>query len=212
MCGIIGYLGSKNAKDIIIRGLKRLEYRGYDSVGIAIFQDDVINSVKCSGQVADLEKKIKDNIFQGTVGIGHTRWATHGPPNTINAHPHASSDNSIYLIHNGVIENYKALKEFLLNEGVEFKSETDSEVLVQLISYIYKNQKVTFEEAVKLSLSKAVGAYGIIVMNIENKDELIAARKGSPVVIGIGKDEYFISSDASSIIEHTKNILYLDEN
>jgi len=212
MCGIIGYLGSKNAKDIIIKGLKRLEYRGYDSVGIAVFEDDTINSIKCSGKVVDLEKEINDNIFQGTVGIGHTRWATHGPPNEINAHPHASSDNSIYLIHNGVIENYKALKEFLLNEDVEFKSDTDSEVLVQLISYIYKKQKVTFEEAVKLSLSKAVGAYGIIVMNRDNKNELIAARKGSPVVIGIGKDEYFISSDASSIIEHTKNILYLDEN
>ena len=192
MCGIIGYLGSKNAKDIIIKGLKRLEYRGYDSVGIAVFEDDTINSIKCSGKVVDLEKEINDNIFQGTVGIGHTRWATHGPPNEINAHPHASSDNSIYLIHNGVIENYKALKEFLLNEGVEFKSDTDSEVLVQLISYIYKKQKVTFEEAGKLSLSKAVGAYGIIVMNRDNKNELIAARKGSPVVIGIGKDEYFI--------------------
>ncbi|MDC0145575.1 glutamine--fructose-6-phosphate transaminase (isomerizing) [bacterium] len=212
MCGIIGYSGSKNAKDIIIKGLKRLEYRGYDSVGIATFEEDVINSSKCSGKVVDLEKKVDNDSFLGSVGIGHTRWATHGAPNKINAHPHISSDGKIYLIHNGVIENYKALKEFLLNEGVTFKSETDTEVLVQLISYIYQNKNVSFKESVKLSLSKAIGAYGVIVMNEDNKNELIAARKGSPVVIGIGENEYFISSDTSSIIEHTKNILYLDEN
>ena len=212
MCGIIGYVGPQNAKDIIIKGLKRLEYRGYDSVGLATFEKNKINSIKCAGKVHDLEQKIDTSKFIGTSGIGHTRWATHGEPNSINAHPHVSNDGKIHLIHNGVIENYKSLKEFLIGENVKFTSDTDTEVLVQLISYIYNNEDVSFEEAVKLSLSKAVGAYGIIVMNSENKNELIAARKGSPVVIGINDKEYFISSDTSSIIEHTKNILYLDEN
>ena len=212
MCGIIGYIGSQNAKDVIIKGLKRLEYRGYDSVGLATFEKNKINSIKCSGKVDDLKNKIDDSSFLGTAGIGHTRWATHGEPSSINAHPHSSQDGKIHLIHNGVIENYKSLKKFLLSEDIKFNSETDSEVLVQLISYIYNNEKVSFIEAVKLALTKAVGAYGIIVINSENKNELIAARKGSPVVIGINKDEYFVSSDTSSIIEHTKNILYLDEN
>ena len=212
MCGIIGYVGPQNAKDIIIKGLKRLEYRGYDSVGLATFEKNKINSIKCAGKVHDLEQKIDNSKFVGTSGIGHTRWATHGEPNSINAHPHISNDGKIHLIHNGVIENYKSLKEFLIGEKVKFSSDTDTEVLVQLISYIYNNEDISFEEAVKLSLSKAVGAYGIIVMNSENKNELIAARKGSPVVIGINDNEYFISSDTSSIIEHTKNILYLDEN
>ena len=212
MCGIIGYVGPQNAKDIIIKGLKRLEYRGYDSVGLATFEKNKINSVKCAGKVHDLEQEIDSLKFIGTSGIGHTRWATHGEPSSVNAHPHISNDGKIHLIHNGVIENYKSLKEFLISENVKFTSDTDTEVLVQLISYIYNNEDVSFEEAVKLSLSKAVGAYGIIVMNSENKNELIAARKGSPVVIGINDNEYFISSDTSSIIEHTKNILYLDEN
>ena len=212
MCGIIGYVGPQNAKDIIIKGLKRLEYRGYDSVGLATFEKNKINSIKCAGKVHDLEQKIDNSKFVGTSGIGHTRWATHGEPNSVNAHPHISNDGKIHLIHNGVIENYKSLKEFLIGEKVKFSSDTDTEVLVQLISYIYNNEDISFEEAVKLSLSKAVGAYGIIVMNSENKNELIAARKGSPVVIGINDNEYFISSDTSSIIEHTKNILYLDEN
>ena len=212
MCGIIGYIGQKNAQEIIINGLKRLEYRGYDSVGIATFNKDKISSIKCAGKVLDLEKEIDADKLVGTIGIGHTRWATHGQPNKINAHPHISSDKKIYLIHNGVIENYKSLKKFLINKDVVFQSETDTEVLVQLISYIYKNEKLSFEESVKLALSKAVGAYGIIVMHEDSPNELIAARKGSPVVIGIGDDEYFVSSDASSIIEHTKNILYLDEN
>ncbi len=212
MCGIIGYIGSQNAKDVIIKGLKRLEYRGYDSVGLATFEKKRINSIKCAGKVNDLEKKINNSSFLGTVGIGHTRWATHGEPNSVNAHPHSSQDGKIHLIHNGVIENYKSLKEFLLSENVKFNSETDSEVLAQLISYIYNNENVGFVEAVKLALTKAIGAYGIIVMNSENKNELVAARKGSPVVIGINDNEYFISSDTSSIIEHTKNILYLDEN
>ena len=212
MCGIIGYIGYKNAQEIIINGLKRLEYRGYDSAGIATFDGTDIASIKCAGKVSDLEKEINSNQLIGSIGIGHTRWATHGRPNKINSHPHVSSDGKIYLIHNGVIENYKSLKEFLISKSVIFKSETDTEVLAQLISYVYKKQNLSFEEAVKLALSKVVGAYGIIVINKDNPNELIAARKGSPVVIGIGENEHFISSDASSIIEHTKNILYLDEN
>ena len=212
MCGIIGYIGNKNATEIIIGGLKKLEYRGYDSVGVAVFENGNISSIKSAGKVSDLEKKIDNNYLKGTVGIGHTRWATHGPPNLVNAHPHSSSNNKIQLIHNGVIENYKSLKNFLIKEGIVFKSDTDTEVLVQLISYIYENEKVSIKEAIKLSLSKVVGAYGIIVMCEDTPNELIAVRKGSPVIIGIGKNEYFISSDASSIVHHTKNILYLDDN
>ena len=212
MCGIIGYLGKKEAQSILIKGLKRLEYRGYDSVGVAIFNKTAIESVKCSGKVADLEKKIGKNNLSGNIGIGHTRWATHGKPSTQNAHPHSCVNQKIHLIHNGVIENYKSLKEFLLNKGITFKSETDTEVLVQLISYIYENENLDFEESVKLALSKIVGAYGVLVMHADFPNQLIAAKKGSPVIIGIGDHEYFISSDTSSIIEHTKNILYLDEN
>tara|TARA_Y100001936_G_scaffold253183_1_gene316340 strand:+ start:868 stop:2706 length:1839 start_codon:yes stop_codon:yes gene_type:complete len=212
MCGIIGYIGHQDAQKIIISALKRLEYRGYDSVGIATFNGNDINSIKCAGKVVDLEKEIGSDKMPGTVGIGHTRWATHGPPNKTNAHPHISNDQKIYLIHNGVIENYKSLKKLLSDKGVEFNTDTDTEVLVQLISYIYNNENLDFLESVKLALSKAIGAYGIVVMNKDNPNELIAVRKGSPVVIGIGEDECFISSDPSSIIEHTKNILYLDEN
>ena len=212
MCGIIGYIGNKSAHKILINGLKRLEYRGYDSVGIATFENNEIVSQKCSGKVVQLESKIQDFLPNGTIGIGHTRWATHGKPTTINAHPHKSSNGKIYLIHNGVIENYKSLKEFLISEGVYFESETDTEVLVQLISYIHENEKLDFEQSVKMALSKIVGAYGILVMNKDLPNQLIAAKKGSPVIIGIGQNEYFISSDTASIIEHTKNILYLDEN
>ena len=210
MCGIIGYTGNKDAYSIIVNGLKRLEYRGYDSVGIATFHEGKIHSVKSAGKVVDLEKN--NNGLLGTVGIGHTRWATHGKPSKENAHPHSCINQKIHLIHNGVIENYKSLKEFLTNKGIDFKSETDTEVLVQLISYIYENENLNFEKSVKLALSKVVGAYGILVMNQDFPNELIAAKKGSPIVIGIGDEEYFISSDTASIIEHTKNILYLDEN
>jgi len=210
MCGIIGYSGNKDAYSIIVNGLKRLEYRGYDSVGIATFHEGEIHSVKSAGKVVDLEKN--NNGLLGTVGIGHTRWATHGKPSTENAHPHSCMNQKIHLIHNGVIENYKSLKEFLITKGIDFKSDTDTEVLVQLISYIYENENLNFEKSVKLALSKVVGAYGIIVMNQDFPNQLIAAKKGSPIVIGIGDEEYFISSDTASIIEHTKNILYLDEN
>ena len=210
MCGIIGYAGNKDAYSIIVNGLKRLEYRGYDSVGIATFHKGEIYSIKSVGKVVDLEKN--NNGLLGNVGIGHTRWATHGKPSTENAHPHSCMNHKIHLIHNGVIENYKSLKEFLITKGIDFKSDTDTEVLVQLISYIYENENLNFEKSVKLALSKVVGAYGIIVMNQDFPNQLIAAKKGSPIVIGIGDEEYFISSDTASIIEHTKNILYLDEN
>ena len=212
MCGIIGYIGHKNASEIILNGLKRLEYRGYDSVGISIYNKNQIESIKSSGKVFDLEKKIDKNIFNGTSGIGHTRWATHGRPNTANAHPHKCYRNKIHLIHNGVIENYKSLKEFLIGKGIAFKSDTDTEVLSNLISYFLETENISFENSVKIALSKIVGAYGIIVLNEDCPNEMIAAKKGSPVIVGIKDDEYFISSDIASIIEHTKNMLYLDEN
>ena len=211
MCGIVGYIGYKNAKEIILSGLKRLEYRGYDSAGITTFENNKILTTKFSGKVKDLEKKITSSHSNGNVGMGHTRWATHGKPNNINAHPHNDSDNNISLIHNGIIENYYSIKEFLLKNNYELKSETDTEVLVQLISHIYSTQKIDFSEAVRLSLNEVVGAYGIVTMSNDNPNEIVAARLGSPLIIGIGKDEYFIASDSSPIIEYTRNIIILDE-
>ena len=211
MCGIVGYIGNKNAKEIILRGLKRLEYRGYDSAGITTFENNKISTTKFSGKVKDLEKKITSSHSNGNVGMGHTRWATHGKPNNINAHPHNDSDNNISLIHNGIIENYFSIKEFLLKNNYKLKSETDTEVLVQLISHIYNTQKIDFSEAVRLSLNEVVGAYGIVTMSNDNLNEIVAARLGSPLIVGIGKDEYFIASDSSPIIEYTRNIIILDE-
>ncbi len=211
MCGIIGYIGNKNAKEIILNGLKRLEYRGYDSAGITTFENDVILTTKFSGKVKDLEGKIASLHQNGNIGMGHTRWATHGKPNNVNAHPHNNSNNDISLIHNGIIENYYSIKEFLTKNNFEFKSETDTEVLVQLISHIYNTQKIDFSEAVRLSLNEVVGAYGIVTISNDNPNEIIAARLGSPLIIGIGKDEYFIASDSSPIIEYTRNIIILDE-
>ena len=211
MCGIIGYIGNKNAKEIILNGLKRLEYRGYDSAGITTFENDVILTTKFSGKVKDLEGKIASLHQNGNIGMGHTRWATHGKPNNVNAHPHNNSNNDISLIHNGIIENYYSIKEFLIKNNFEFKSETDTEVLVQLISHIYNTQKIDFSEAVRLSLNEVVGAYGIVTISNDNPNEIIAARLGSPLIIGIGEDEYFIASDSSPIIEYTRNIIILDE-
>tara|TARA_B100000029_G_scaffold516248_1_gene627966 strand:- start:2 stop:1837 length:1836 start_codon:yes stop_codon:yes gene_type:complete len=211
MCGIIGYIGNKNAKEIILNGLKRLEYRGYDSAGITTFENDVILTTKFSGKVKDLEGKIASLHQNGNIGMGHTRWATHGKPNNVNAHPHNNSNNDISLIHNGIIENYYSIKEFLTKNNFEFKSETDTEVLVQLISHIYNTQKIDFSEAVRLSLNEVVGAYGIVTISNDNPNEIIAARLGSPLIIGIGEDEYFIASDSSPIIEYTRNIIILDE-
>ncbi len=211
MCGIVGYIGKKEAYPILINGLKRLEYRGYDSAGIAILNGDV-RVYKKRGKVADLEDYVKNQDVSGTIGMGHTRWATHGEPNDINAHPHISNNGLFVVIHNGIIENYSRLKKRLQDRGYVFKSETDTEVLANLIEYIYIKGKVSAEIAVRLALTKVVGAYGLLVACSEEADQLIAARKGSPLVLGIGKDEYFFASDATPIIEHTNSVIYLNDN
>lgn len=211
MCGIVGYIGDREAFPILISGLKRLEYRGYDSAGVSILNGD-INLYKCKGKVSDLENYTKGHNVSGNVGIGHTRWATHGEPNDVNAHPHVSMNGKFVLIHNGIIENYSRLKEKLGHRGFTFKSETDSEVLVNLIEYIYLKGHVTAEMAVRLALSKVIGAYGIVIMCTDEPDKLIAARKGSPLVIGVGNEEYFLASDATPIVEYTKSVIYLNDD
>ncbi|MFN8256622.1 MAG: glutamine--fructose-6-phosphate transaminase (isomerizing) [Bacteroidales bacterium] len=211
MCGIVGYIGLKQAYPILINGLKRLEYRGYDSAGIAIINGD-IHVYKKQGKVSDLVQFTSSLDVTGTTGFGHTRWATHGEPNDVNAHPHTSSNGIFTLIHNGIIENYSSLKQKLIANGYTFKSETDTEVLVNLIEYNYLKAKVSAEMAVRLALSKVIGAYGIVVSCTKEPEMLIAARKGSPLVIGIGQDEYFIASDATPIVEHTKSVIYLNND
>jgi glutamine---fructose-6-phosphate transaminase (isomerizing) len=210
MCGIVGYIGTREAFPIIIKGLKRLEYRGYDSAGIALLNGDM-NVFKKAGKVSDLEKVVVAGKTHANIGIGHTRWATHGEPNDINAHPHISQSGDIAVIHNGIIENYSALKEALKTRGYVFHSDTDTEVLVNLIEEVQKKEETTLDNAVRIALNEVVGAYAIVVLNKNNPDQLIAARKGSPLVIGIGDNEFFIASDASPIIEYTKNVVYLDE-
>lgn len=210
MCGIVAYVGHREAYPILINGLKRLEYRGYDSAGVALLSNDM-NVYKKAGKVNALEAFAKDKNIVGTIGIGHTRWATHGPPNDVNAHPHLSYSENISLIHNGIIENYATLKEGLKARGYEFQSDTDTEVLVNLIEDIQKNGKLNIFEAVRVALNKVVGAYAIVVMSKEEPGQLVAARKGSPLVIGVGKDEFFLASDATPIIEHTKNVVYLND-
>lgn len=211
MCGIVGYIGDKQAYPILINGLKRLEYRGYDSAGIALLNTKV-NIYKKQGKVADLEKHVLKDDISGNIGIGHTRWATHGEPNDINAHPHVSMNGHFILIHNGIIENYGRLKEKLIDRGYTFKTETDTEVLANLIEYIYLKGQVSAEIAVRLALSKVVGAYGLAIICKDEPDKLIAARKGSPLVIGVGEGEYFIASDATPIVEHTKSVIYLNDD
>ena len=212
MCGIVGYIGDRQACPILVKGLRRLEYRGYDSAGVALVgEDGSLNIYKCKGKISALESFLKDKDTRGTIGIAHTRWATHGEPNDVNAHPHYSADGKIALIHNGIIENYRVLKEALSAEGVVFRSETDSEVLVNLIEYVRSTEGCTLEEAVRLSLRKAVGAYAIAVIEQGNPDRIIAARQSSPMAIGVGKGEYFISSDASSIVEYTHDIVYVED-
>ena len=211
MCGIVGYIGNKTASNIILNGLKRLEYRGYDSAGISTYEKDKILTTKFSGKVKDLENKIISNAHDGTIGMGHTRWATHGKPSDINAHPHNDSLNKISIVHNGIIENYYSIKKYLTSKNYNFKSDTDTEVLVQLISYIHDTQKNDFCESVRIALNEIVGAYGLVVMNSDNPDKIIAARLGSPLIIGIGDNEFFIASDSSPIIEHTRDIIVLDE-
>ena len=211
MCGIVGYIGDKDAFPILINGLKRLEYRGYDSAGVALLNGETY-LYKRKGKVSDLEEFIGTKSVLGNIGMGHTRWATHGEPNDENAHPHASFHNKFIVIHNGIIENYSRLKEKLIHRGYEFKSETDTEVLANLIEFIYMKGDVTAEMAVRLALSKVVGAYGLVVMCKDEPDKLIAARKGSPLVIGIGQGEYFLASDATPIVEYTKSVIYMNDN
>jgi len=211
MCGIVGYIGDKNVYPILIQGLQRLEYRGYDSAGLAIY-NDTLNVFKCKGRVSDLEKFVSDKDISGHIGIGHTRWATHGEPNDRNAHPHTSMHGDFVLVHNGIIENYAELKSDLLKKGYTFQSDTDTEVLVNLIEYFYKNaDEANAEIAVRLALSKVVGAYGIVVICKNEKNQLIAARKGSPLVIGIGHGEYFVGSDATPIVNYTNSVIYLND-
>lgn len=211
MCGIVGYIGKRDAYPILVNGLKRLEYRGYDSAGIALRTDDT-RVFKCKGKVQDLENHVADLDISGHIGIGHTRWATHGEPNDQNAHPHRSMNNKFVIIHNGIIENYAPLKEKLIRRGYKFESDTDTEVLANLIEYIYLKGNVTAEMAVRLALSKVVGAYGLVVICEDEPDQLVAARKGSPLVIGVGKGEYFLASDATPIIEYTQSVIYLNDD
>ncbi len=212
MCGIVGYIGYREAYPIVIKGLKRLEYRGYDSAGVMIYDGENIKLCKTRGKVLDLEEKVtKDITTNGTIGIGHTRWATHGVPNDVNSHPHFSNSGDLVIIHNGIIENYGPLKEELIKRGYTFKSETDTEVLVNLIEDIQKNENVKLGKAVQIALNQVVGAYAIAVFDKKNPDEIIAARLGSPLAIGIGEGEYFIASDASPFIEYTSNAIYLED-
>jgi len=210
MCGIVGYLGPRQAYPILINGLHRLEYRGYDSAGVALLNGK-LKVYKSMGKVRDLENLVKDKNLIGTVGIAHTRWATHGEPNNVNAHPHVSPSGKMAMIHNGIIENYAILKEELINRGYEFKSNTDTEVLIHLIEDIQVNEKVSLVEAVQIALNQVIGAYAIVITSQDNPDMLIAAKKGSPMVIGIGADEFFIASDATPIVEYTKNVVYLED-
>ena len=210
MCGIVGYIGHREAYPILINGLKRLEYRGYDSAGIALL-NGTLNIYKQAGKVSVLEKFASDKNLTGKIGIGHTRWATHGEPNDTNAHPHLSFSENISIIHNGIIENYAALKEQLQLRGYQFRSDTDTEVLVNLIEDIQKNEQLNLFEAVRVALNKVVGAYAIVLLSKDEPNQLIAARKGSPLVIGIGEGEFFIASDATPIVEHTKNVVYLND-
>jgi glucosamine--fructose-6-phosphate aminotransferase (isomerizing) len=214
MCGIVAYIGDKDACPILIKGLQRLEYRGYDSAGIALLNPDSehINVYKIAGKVNDLKNFLKDKNVEGTIGMGHTRWATHGAPNNVNAHPHLSEDGDLAIIHNGIIENYEVLKKELKNRGYVFKSDTDTEVLVHLIDDIQKNANVPLEEAVRLALLEVVGAYAIVLLSKKEQNSIIAARKGSPLVIGVGENEYFLASDATPIVEYTRNVIYLHDN
>ena len=212
MCGIVAYIGKKEAYPIIVKGLKRLEYRGYDSAGVALLNNGDLNIYKKQGKVANLEEHAADKNRSGHAGIGHTRWATHGAPNDVNAHPHYSEDCNIALIHNGIIENYDAIKQRLVGNGYIFKSETDTEVLTYLVDDIHKNAGVSVAEAVRLALQQVVGAYAIVVISKDNPDQLIAARKSSPLVLGIGKDnDFFLASDATPIVEYTKKVVYMED-
>lgn len=210
MCGIVGYIGSREAFPILIKGLKRLEYRGYDSAGVALLNGE-LTIYKKAGKVSELEKITNGQKVAANIGIGHTRWATHGEPNDVNAHPHLSQSNELAIIHNGIIENYASIKAELEKRGYTFKSDTDTEVLINLIEEVRKQENSSLEDAVRIALNEVVGAYAIVILDKKNPNHLIAARKGSPLVIGIGDNEFYIASDASPIVEYTKNVIYLDD-
>lgn len=212
MCGIVGYMGSKEAYPILIKGLHRLEYRGYDSAGIALLsQSGELNVYKSKGKVADLERFAESKDISGTIGIAHTRWATHGEPNDANAHPHYSQSRNLALIHNGIIENYTVIRTELESKGYEFRSNTDTEVIVYLVEYIMETNQVDLCTAVQLALQQVVGAYAIALVANDNPDEIIAARKSSPLVVGIGENEFFLASDATPIVEYTDKVVYLND-
>lgn len=212
MCGIVGYLGHRNAISVVLKGLKRLEYRGYDSAGITIHDGNAFEIIKCKGKVSDLENKMGGNIPDATMSFGHTRWATHGVPNDVNAHPHSSNSGDLVLIHNGIIENYAAIKEALTKRGFSFHSDTDTEVLVNLIEDIKKAENISLSRAVRIALNQVVGAYAIAVSSLDDPNTIVVARKGSPLVVGIGEDEFFLASDASPFLEYTKKAVYLEDD
>ena len=211
MCGIVAYVGNKNAYPIVIEGLKRLEYRGYDSTGVSIGNNENFKLYKTKGKVSDLESSVKNKDITGTISIGHTRWATHGIPNKINSHPHLSGDGTLSIVHNGIIENYDSLKKVLVEKGHIFISDTDTEVLIHLIEELKMTENITLFEAVRLALTQVIGAYAIVIMEKGNDRELIVARKGSPLVIGVGDNEFFVGSDASPIIKYTDEVIYLKD-
>ncbi len=212
MCGIVGYIGHRDAYPIVIEGLKRLEYRGYDSAGIALFDGTDLKVSKTKGKVSDLEARVENQITKtGNIGIGHTRWATHGVPNDVNSHPHVSNSGNLVIIHNGIIENYDSLKQELIKRGYTFKSDTDTEVLINLIEEVKTKENVKLGKAVQIALNQVVGAYAIAVFDKNKPEEVVVARLGSPLAVGIGDDEFFIASDASPFIEYTKNAIYLED-
>jgi len=211
MCGIVGYVGNKDAFPILMKGLYRLEYRGYDSAGVALLHNEDINIYKCQGKVSELEEYCQDKDVSAKIGIAHTRWATHGEPNNANAHPHFSSDKKIALIHNGIIENYQSLKTELINRGYKFTSETDTEVLIHLVEDIKNSEGVELYEAVRLALSQVIGTYALIVISVDDPNTLVVARKGSPLIIGFGQDEFYVASDGAALVEYTKKVVYLND-
>lgn len=211
MCGIVGYVGDRDAGSVLVKGLKRLEYRGYDSAGVALMNGE-LHVQKGKGKVINLEKGLKASGIKGNIGIGHTRWATHGEPNDVNSHPHLSQTGKIAVVHNGIIENYNSLKKKLIESGRTFHSQTDTEIIAQLLEEIYSSSKdITFEQAIRLTLKQIVGTYGLAIVNIDEPDKIYIARKGSPLLLGVGDDEMFIASDASPIVEYTNKVVYLDD-
>ena len=212
MCGIVGYIGHRDAYPIIIEGLRRLEYRGYDSAGIALYDGTNLNVTKTKGKVTDLECRIEKEIIpNGTVGIGHTRWATHGIPNDVNAHPHYSNSGNLVIVHNGIIENYESLKKELIKRGYSFTSDTDTEILINLIEDVKQKENVMLRKAVQIALNQIVGTYAIAVFDKNKPNEIVVAKLGSPLTIGIGEDDFFIASDATPFLEHTNNAIYLED-